>query len=246
MPRVAARRRAPAARTASTATAATAVRESRSDGGALTNSSTPAQMVPSAGSTGPAYDRLATLRTLGLVHDGPVLGKLATEPARDRADLLAPPVVAALASWDADDVLVAPIDPDLADTAAFCAAYDVGLEESANCVVVAGKREGVIRYAACVVLATTRADVNGVVRRRLDVRKASFAAMAEAVELTGMEYGGITPIGLPAGWPVLVDARVAATGRVIIGSGIRGSKIELPGPLLARLPGAEVVEDLAR
>src|SRR5690349_3731853 len=86
---------------------------------------------------------------------GAVLGKLTTGPARDRADLLAPPVVEALASWPVDDVLVAPIDPDLADTAAFCAAYDVGMEESANCVVVAGKREGVTRYAACVILATT-------------------------------------------------------------------------------------------
>ncbi|GIJ66314.1 YbaK/EbsC family protein [Virgisporangium ochraceum] len=175
-----------------------------------------------------------------------VLGKLATEPARDRADLLAPPVVDALTTWPVDDVLVAPIDPDLADTAAFCAAYDVGLEESANCVVVAGKREGVTRYAACVILATTRADVNGVVRKLLDVRKASFAPMAEAVELTGMEYGGITPIGLPPEWPVLVDSRVTATARVIIGSGIRGSKIELPGAALADLPGAQVIEDLAR
>jgi prolyl-tRNA editing enzyme YbaK/EbsC (Cys-tRNA(Pro) deacylase) len=180
------------------------------------------------------------------MHDGPMLGKLSTESARERTDLVAPPVAAALATWPVDDVLVAPIDPDLADTAAFCAAYDVALEESANCVVVAGKREGEVRYAACVILATTRADVNGVVRRRLDVRKASFAAMAEAVELTGMEYGGITPIGLPAGWPVWIDARVAGTERVIIGSGIRGSKIELPGAALASLPGAEVVEDLAR
>jgi prolyl-tRNA editing enzyme YbaK/EbsC (Cys-tRNA(Pro) deacylase) len=188
----------------------------------------------------------ARCQDIRLVHDGPMLGKLSTEQARDRTDLLAPPVAAALVSWPVDDVLVAPIDPDLADTAAFCAAYDVTPEESANCVVVAGKREGQVRYAACVVLATTRADVNGVVRRRLDVRKASFAAMAEAVELTGMEYGGITPIGLPAGWPVWIDARVAATDRVIIGSGIRGSKIELPGAALARLPGAEVVEDLAR
>jgi prolyl-tRNA editing enzyme YbaK/EbsC (Cys-tRNA(Pro) deacylase) len=175
-----------------------------------------------------------------------MLGKLLTVPARDRSDLLAPPVVSALAAWPVDDVLVAPIDPDLADTAAFCAAYDVGMEESANCVVVAGKREGVTRYAACVVLATTRADVNGVVRKLLDVRKASFAAMAEAVELTGMEYGGITPIGLPPQWPVLVDARVAAKERVIIGSGIRGSKIELPGAALAKLPGAQVIEELAR
>lgn len=178
-----------------------------------------------------------------------VIGTLETVPASSRTDLLAAPVVAALASGPlagSDEVLVAPIDPDLADTAAFCAAYQVGLDISANCVVIAGKRDGEVRYAACMVLATTRADVNGIVRRQLDVRKASFAPMAEAVELTGMEYGGITPIGLPAGWPVLVDAAVAATPYVIIGSGIRGSKIALPGKLLADLPGAEVVDGLGR
>ena len=113
-------------------------------------------------------------------------------------------------------------------------------------MVVSGKREGDTRFAACMVLATTRADVNGVVRRQLDVRKASFAPMAEAVELTGMEYGGITPIGLPAGWPVLVDAAVAATSYVVIGSGIRGSKIVLPGAALADAPGAQVIDELGR
>ncbi|MFI6234997.1 YbaK/EbsC family protein [Micromonospora sp. NPDC050784] len=180
------------------------------------------------------------------------MGTLKTEPARARLDLLAPPVAEAIAQWpveapvDVNDVLVAPIDADLADTAAFCAAYEVGLDVSANCVVVAGKREGVVRYAACIVLATTRADVNGVARRALDVRKASFAPMADAVELTGMEYGGITPIGLPAQWPILVDARVIATPHVIIGSGVRRSKIALPGPALGALPGAQVVEGLAR
>ncbi|MFC0507257.1 YbaK/EbsC family protein [Micromonospora costi] len=180
------------------------------------------------------------------------MGTLKTEPARTRLDLLAQPVAEALGRWpadapvDVDQVLVAPIDADLADTAAFCAAYEVGLDVSANCVVVAGKREGVVRYAACVILATTRADVNGVARRALDVRKASFAPMAEAVELTGMEYGGITPIGLPEQWPILVDARVIATPHVIIGSGVRHSKIALPGPALGALPGARVIEDLAR
>jgi prolyl-tRNA editing enzyme YbaK/EbsC (Cys-tRNA(Pro) deacylase) len=171
-----------------------------------------------------------------------------------RPDLLAAPVLDALRAWAdnadnadrADDVLVAPIDPTLADTAAFCAAYDVGLDVSANCVVVSGKREGELRWAACVVLATTRADVNGAVRRYLDVRKASFAVMDVAVAETGMEYGGITPIGLPKGWPVLVDSRVPALPHVIIGSGVRHSKLVLPGAALAALPGAEVVEDLAR
>jgi prolyl-tRNA editing enzyme YbaK/EbsC (Cys-tRNA(Pro) deacylase) len=175
-----------------------------------------------------------------------VMGILRTEPALTRPDLLATPVVEALQGWGDEEVLVAPIDPTLADTAAFCARYQVGLDVSANCVVVAGKREGETRFAACVVLATTRTDVNNVVRRYLDVRKASFAPMDLAVAETGMEYGGITPIGLPKDWPVLVDARVAAAPYVIIGSGVRCSKIALPGPALATLPGARVVEGLAK
>jgi prolyl-tRNA editing enzyme YbaK/EbsC (Cys-tRNA(Pro) deacylase) len=175
------------------------------------------------------------------------MGVLAAVPAAGRPDLLAEPVVAALGGLDgADGIGVAEIDPELADTAAFCEKYQVSPAESANCVVVTGKRDGEPRFAACVVLATTRADVNGLARRRLDVRKASFAATELAVELSGMEYGGITPVGLPAGWPVLVDAAVAAAPRVVIGSGVRRSKLTIPGPLLARLPGAEVIDGLGR
>lgn len=140
---------------------------------------------------------------------------------------------------------VAPIDPSLADTAAFCERYGVTLADSANCVVIAGRRGADTSYAACVVLATTRADVNGVVRRRLGARKASFAPMDDAVALTGMEYGGITPIGLPADWPVLIDAAVLRREVVVIGSGIRASKLALSPALLAALPGAEVIEGLA-
>ncbi len=113
-------------------------------------------------------------------------------------------------------------------------------------MVVAGRRGDAVRHAACLVLATTRADVNGLVRRRLEARKASFAAMDDAVERTGMEYGGITPLGLPDGWPLLVDAAVAAAPAVVVGSGRRGSKLALPGALVAGLPGAEVVEGLGR
>jgi len=163
------------------------------------------------------------------------------------AHLLAPPVSAFLADWPSTGLVsVAEIDPELADTAAFCEFYRVPPEESANCVVVTGKRAGEVKYAACMVLATDRADVNGAVRRLLDVRKASFAPMAEAVELTGMEYGGITPIGLPAGWPVLVSAEVAAAGPVVIGSGLRRSKLLVDGALLATLPGGQVVPDLSQ
>ena len=166
-------------------------------------------------------------------------------PVTDRLDLVAEPVALALRDWaHANEVRVAEIDPELADTAAFCAAYGVGLDVSANCVIVAGKRDGQLRYAACLVLATTRADVNGVVRRHLDVRKASFAPMDTAVAETGMRYGGITPIGLPAGWPILVDTAVADTAEVVIGSGLRDSKLALPGKALLELPGAELVEGL--
>src|SRR5882672_889018 len=116
-----------------------------------------------------------------------IAGKLNVERAVDRPDLLGEPVAKALETVPERELIgVAPIDPDLADTAAFCAEYGSPLEASANCVVVAGKRSGEERFAACMVLATTRADVNGIVRRRLDVRKASFAPMDTAVELTGM------------------------------------------------------------
>lgn len=174
------------------------------------------------------------------------LGTLDVTPVRDRVDLLAAPTAAALAGWsEADTMGVAPIDADLADTAAFCDAYDVPLQASANCVVLAGKREGQVRMAACLVLATTRADVNGVVRRWLDVRKISFASMDDAVAMTGMEYGGITPIGLPSDWPILVDSRVVDQPAIVIGSGVRRSKIVLPGATLARYPGVHVIEGLA-
>jgi prolyl-tRNA editing enzyme YbaK/EbsC (Cys-tRNA(Pro) deacylase) len=141
---------------------------------------------------------------------------------------------------------VAEIDPELADTAAFCARYEVGLDVSGNCVIVEGRRADTRRMAACMVLATTRADVNGVVRRQLDARKASFAAMDLAVAETGMEYGGITPLGLPGDWPILVDAAVAAAPAVVIGSGVRRSKLLLPGAALLDLPGAEELPGLGR
>lgn len=178
------------------------------------------------------------------------LGSLTWEPAIERPDLLAPAVATALAAWAAvepaaaREVRVAAIDPEQADTAAMTAAYHLALEDSVNCVLVAGRREGVERVAALAVRATTRADVNGAVRRLLDVRKASFWPVDRATTEAGMEYGGITPIGLPAHWRLLLDARVP--GRTaIIGSGVRHSKVVLPGDLLARMPGAEVLPGLA-
>jgi prolyl-tRNA editing enzyme YbaK/EbsC (Cys-tRNA(Pro) deacylase) len=176
-----------------------------------------------------------------------VLGSLYSVPVLARLDLVAPSVVETLTRLPdlADVVQVAEIDPGLADTAAFCAAYAVSPAVSANCIVVGLRRGERSWFAACVVLATTRADVNGTVRRRLDARKATFAAMDTAVAVTGMEYGGITPVGLPAGWPVLVDAGVVAAGLVVVGSGLRRSKLVLPGSALLQLPGAAPVEGLA-
>jgi prolyl-tRNA editing enzyme YbaK/EbsC (Cys-tRNA(Pro) deacylase) len=170
-----------------------------------------------------------------------IAGTLDWQPAVEHPELLAPVVAASITALDLD-CQVAPIDPGLADTAAFCAAYGVPPEISANCVVVAGRRGEVSTMAACMVLATHRADVNKTVRKHLDVRKISFASMEEAVARTGMEYGGITPIGLPDGWPILVDSAAVQPEWVVIGSGIRGSKIILPGSALTRLPSADVLE----
>lgn len=175
----------------------------------------------------------------------PQLGTLTWEPAAARPDLLAEPVAVALAG-SPGPVWVAPIDDAAADTAAFTGAYQVPPAASANCVVVAARRAGTTTLAACLVLATTRADVNGLARRHLDARKASFAPQDVAVAESGMAYGGITPIGLPPSWPVLVDAMVAAAPWLVIGSGIRGSKLAVPGSLLAELPGAVVLDGLGQ
>ena len=176
-------------------------------------------------------------------------GSLTARPVLEHPELVSPAVrdgLARLAPEVAASIGVVEIDAALADTAAFCERYGVAMDASANCVVVKGKRAGEERFAACLVLATTRADVNGTVRRRLDVRSASFAPMDEAVAYTGMDYGGITPIGLPDGWPILVDAAVAASPEVVIGGGVRSSKLFLPGGALLELPGADLVEGLGR
>ena len=167
-------------------------------------------------------------------------GDLAWLPLAEHLDAVAEPVAAAAALVPRAEV--ARIDPDLADTAQFCAAYDVAPEASANCVVVQGRRAERVVQAAVLVLAVDRADINGVVRRHLDVRKISFLAAEVAQELTGMLQGGITPVGLPADWVILVDAAVVAAGPVVIGGGVRDAKLLLDGADLARLPGAQILE----
>ena len=140
---------------------------------------------------------------------------------------------------------VVPCDPDLADTAAFCAAYGYGLDQSANAILVVGKSEPRV-YAVCLVLATTRLDVNGVVRKRFGVKKASFASAEETIEITGMQIGGVTPYGLPTGLPIWIDGRIMKCQEVIVGGGSRDRKLLVPPQSLAALPEAEVVEDLAK
>ncbi len=175
------------------------------------------------------------------------IGGLSGTAALSRRELLAAPVAAALERWPyAGQAEVVEIDPSLADTVALTTAYDLPLEASGNCVVVGGRRDGAERIAACVVRADTRADVNDLVKRRLDVRKASFLGMEEAVGRTGMEYGGITPVGLPEDWRVMVDEVLSTMPVVVVGSGVRRSKLLLPGRLLAELPRVEVVADLGR
>jgi len=180
----------------------------------------------------------------------PGIGSLETLPALEHLDLVATPVAAALKALAGHDpalvdlVRVVPIDPSLADTEVMTDTFGMDLALSSNCILVAGKRNGEERVAACVVRATTNADVNHVVKKTLDVRKASFWPQEHAVEASGMEYGGITPVGVPAQWRLLIDERVAV-GWSCIGSGLRRSKLFVTGDLLVALPGAEVVEGLA-
>lgn len=170
-------------------------------------------------------------------------------PAADRLDLLTAPVAAAVrAGWGgfpAEQIIHVDTDPEIADTSAFVEHHGAELlNRSANCVVVAGKRGGEVTLAACLVLSHSRVDVNGTVRKHLGARKVRFASMDTAVGDTGMEYGGITPVGLPAGWPLLIDSAVADEEWVLIGSGSRRGKLIMPGKALAALPGAVVLEGL--
>lgn len=170
-------------------------------------------------------------------------------PAPDCLDLLTPPVAEAVRAWTgpvpADQILYVDTDPAIADTAVFVEHHGPGLlNASANCVVVAGRRGEATTLAACLVKSANRVDVNGVVRKHLGARKARFAPMDTATGDTGMEYGGITPVGLPADWALLVDAAVVDTPWVLVGSGRRRGKIIMPGKAFAQLPNAVVLEGL--
>lgn len=165
------------------------------------------------------------------------------QPLVDRLELVSASVAEFARQYPevAARVEVAAIDPELADTAAFCAHYGVALGQGANCVVIDGRRGETLTRVACLILGTDRIDVNGTVRRMLDARRASFAPLEEVVTATGMEFGGVTPLGLPPEWPLLIDERVASGIGLIVGAGRRGAKLRLDGATLAAFPSARVL-----
>jgi prolyl-tRNA editing enzyme YbaK/EbsC (Cys-tRNA(Pro) deacylase) len=139
---------------------------------------------------------------------------------------------------------VLPCEPELADTARFCAHYGVALEDSANAILVASKKEPK-QHALCLVLATTRLDVNHAVRDLMKVKRLSFASADETVAVTGMLVGGVTPFGLPAELPIYIDRAVMGRSRVALGGGSRACKIRCEPSALERLPRMEVIDGLA-
>jgi len=163
--------------------------------------------------------------------------------ATSRPDLLAPATLVAIQQY-IPQARVFEVDPELSDTDTLCAAFNLPPDPMGNAVLIQGKREGEVRQCCCMVLANRRADVNGEIRRRLDVRKASFAQMAVAVESSGMEYGAITPVGLGPEWPIWLDETVRDVEELCVGSGVRRSKLLFPGRCLLDLPGACLVEGL--
>ncbi len=169
------------------------------------------------------------------------LGTLDFQPVESVLDLVSEPTKRGIVGNNLSGVVVAEIDQELSDTAVFCEKYQIAAENAVNCVIIEAKRADKVWYAACMIPATKKADVNGIVRKELDAKKVSFAPMGKATGLTGMEFGAINPIGLPADWPILVDINAANLNYAIIGSGIRKSKLLVTGKLLASLPNAKVL-----
>lgn len=170
-------------------------------------------------------------------------GNLDFSEVAGNENLLAKPTLDAIKQHGLEGkVLVSKIDADFADTAKFCEEYKIGLGEGANCVVLEAKRVDKRWFVACLILATSRADINKKIRKYLEARRVSFAPMDQAVEETGMEYGGITPIGLPDDWQILVDEQVVQQEKLIIGSGIRGSKLLVDGDTFNNLANTTVMD----
>ena len=137
-----------------------------------------------------------------------------------------------------------PCDPDFADTAAFCARYGIPPGESANAILVAARKDPALR-SLCLVLATTKLDVNHKVSELMGVKKLSFASAEETRGATGMLIGGVTPFGLPTPLPIYVDSRVMTLASVVVGGGSRSSKVRVAPEVFSRLPGCLIIEGLA-
>ena len=170
------------------------------------------------------------------------------EPAINRPDLVPESVSALLKEWQGstpvEEVWVTPINPEFADSAIFCEQYGVDRAAGANCVIIEAVRGENRRFAACLIPVNCRADINKTARKTLDARRVSFAPLDEVLQATGMEYGGITPVGLPTDYAILIDSRIIAMERLIVGGGYRKSKLSIPGKILAELPNAMVIEGL--
>lgn len=169
------------------------------------------------------------------------VGKLTFESAKNKGNLLAKPVQDKLGLGD---FLVAEINPNFSDTTEFCAKYEMSPKQAANCLVIEAVRGNEIKYAACLVPGNTRADLNKRVRKYLNVRRVSLAQRDFVVNSTGMEYGGITIIGLPSDWPILIDKSLLSIPNLIIGSGLRNSKLLVSGQFLEKLPNVTILEGL--
>ena len=178
-----------------------------------------------------------------------MISKLNFVPVLTRLDLVSPSVAAYVRDWRSsipvDDIWVTEIDPDSAGGTDFCARYGFKYTEGANCIVIEGKRGSASTLAAVVIPVVCRTDLYSAVRKRLGARQVSIPRVEVALAATGMEYGSITPVGLPSSWPLLIDRIVATAPRVVIGSGLRHSKLSLPGAALLELPGAEAIDGLA-
>ncbi|MCH7734174.1 MAG: hypothetical protein IH868_08655 [Chloroflexi bacterium] len=140
---------------------------------------------------------------------------------------------------------IVPIDPEYADTAAFCEKYGYPLEQSANTIIIASKRKDPTAYCACLVLATTRLDVNHSVKQLMNGSRVSFANAEQMMELTGMEVGGVTPFGLPGGLPLYVDSRIMVLDWIILGSGNREAKLKISPDVFKQIPSAKTIDNLA-
>lgn len=171
------------------------------------------------------------------------VGKLTFESAKDNLHLLAKPVQDKLESIE---LKVTKIDPEFSDTTAFCEKYQISPNQAANCLVVEAVRGNDIKYVTCLVPGNTRADLNKLVRKHLNVRRVSLAPKDFVVNSTGMEYGGITIIGLPPTWQILIDKSLISIPNLVIGSGVRNSKLLVSGPLLEKLPNATILEGLGQ